>query len=320
MLRQFFAGLVMAVFFTGAGAQAAFPNQPIRLVVPYPPGGFTDILARIIGKQLTESLQQPVIVDNKGGGGSIIGTENVAQAKPDGYTLLLVAPDFAINESLAKKLPYNALSDFALISLAAYSPMVLAVNPSVPAKSVEELIKLAKAKPGTLNFASAGNGTGSHLTAEQFKNMAGIDIAHIPYKGMGPAATALIGGEVSVMFLQLAVAAPHAAAGKLRVLAMPGAERSAIMPDVPTLNETVLPGFSVSPWFGIVAPAGTPKPVVEKLNQAISHVMSLPEVKEQLAKQGAEAASSTPEEFAAFVKAEIPHWAEVVEKSGARID
>lgn len=320
MLRQFLAGMALAIFCTSAIAQSDFPSKSIRFVVPYPPGGFTDILARIIGQKLTESLKQAVIVDNKGGGGSIIGTENVARAPADGYTILMVAPDFAINESLYKTLPYNAVSDFAPVTLAAYSPMVLVVNPSFPAKSVKELIQLAKAKPGTINYASGGNGTGSHLATEQFKSMAGIDMMHIPYKGNGPATTALLGGEVSVMLLQMAVAGPHIAAGKLRALAVPGAERSAAMPELPTIAEAALPGFSVTPWFGVVAPAGTPKAAIAKLNSAIATVMALPEVKEQLTKQGAQAVSSTPEEFAAFIKTEIPHWAKVVKTSGARVD
>jgi tripartite-type tricarboxylate transporter receptor subunit TctC len=198
--------------------------------------------------------------------------------------------------------------------------MVLVVNPSFPAKSVKELIQLAKAKPGTINYASGGNGTGSHLATEQFKSMAGIDMMHIPYKGNGPATTALLGGEVSVMLLQMAVAGPHIAAGKLRALAVPGAERSAAMPELPTIAEAALPGFSVTPWFGVVAPAGTPKAAIAKLNSAIAAIMALPEVKEQLTKQGAQAVSSTPEEFAAFIKTEIPHWAKVVKTSGARVD
>lgn len=320
MGRQLLAGCLLAAFAAGALAQANYPDRPIRFVVPYPPGGFTDMLARLLGQKLTQSLGQSVIVENRGGGGSTIGTDLVARASPDGYTLLMVAPDFAINESLRGKLPYRAQDDFVPIALAAKSPMVLVVNAASDIQSVEQLIDEAKKHPGRINYASGGNGTGAHLAMELFKTRAGIDMVHVPYKGNGPATTALLAGEASVMFLQVAVAAPHVQAGKLRALALPGAERSKAMPGVRTLSESVLPGFDVTSWFGVVAPAGTPAPIVAKLNAVIDAALEQADVKEALMRQGAEVATGTSEGFAAFIRSEIPRWAEVVKASGARID
>lgn len=319
-MKRFIAGLLLAVCATAAFAQSDYPTRAIRFVVPYPPGGFTDILARIISQNLTKRLGQSVVVDNRGGGGSTIGTGIVAKAAPDGYTLLMVAPDIAINESLYSKLPYNAAKDFAPITLAAYSPMVLVAQPSLKATSVAALIALAKANPGKLNYASGGNGTGAHLAMEEFKSKAGIDMVHIPYKGVGPATVAMLGGEASVMFLQLAVAQPQIQAGKLHALAIASAERSPIMPNLPTVAESGLPGFDVTPWFGVVAPAGTPKEVIKRLNSAITDILRQPDVKAQLTKQGAQPVGDTPEAFAAFINREIPRWAEVVKTSGARIN
>ena len=302
-------------------AQDAYPSRPIRLVVPYPPGGFTDILGRLIADKLQDGLGKPVVVDNKGGGGSTIGTGLVAKALPDGYTLLLVAPDLAINESLlAGRTPYDARKAFVPVIQAAWSPMVLVTHPSLPARSVGELIAQAKAQPGKINFASGGNGTGAHLALELFKTRADIDVVHVPYKGNGPALTDLLGGQVSAMFLQYAVAKPQIEAGKLRVLATPSGKRSPAIPQVPTIAESGLPGFDVQPWFGIVAPAGTPAPIVTRLNQEIAKVMTQPEVRKQLAEQGAEPMTSTPQQFAAFLDSEIVRWANVVKASGAKSD
>ena len=319
-MKRIFAVLLIAVCAGGAFAQSDYPAHAIRFVVPYPPGGFTDILARIISQNLTKKLGQAVVVDNRGGGGSTIGTGIVAKAAPDGYTLLLVAPDIAINESLYSALPYNAAKDFSPITLAAYSPMVLVAYPSLKATSVAELIALAKANPGKLNYASGGNGTGAHLAMEEFKTKAGIDMVHIPYKGVGPATVAMLGGEASVMFLQLAVAQPHIQAGKLHALAIASAERSPIMPNVPAVAESGLPGFDVTPWFGVMAPAGTPKEVIKRLNSAITEILKQPDVKAQLIKQGAQPVGNSPEAFAAFIDQEIPRWAKVVKASGAHIN
>lgn len=320
MLRILIATLFLTVSAGSAVAQSDFPSRSIRMVVPYPPGGFTDLLARTIGQKMSQSLGQPIVVDNRGGGGSTIGTDIVAKAAPDGYTLLLAAVDLAINESLYKSLPYSAENDFTPVALVAHSPMVLVANAGSGISSVQELIEQAKAQPGRINYASGGNGTGAHLAMEQFKTRAGVDLTHIPYKGNGPATTAILGGEVSVMFLQMAIAAPHIEAGKLTALALPGAERSDAMPDVPTLSETVLPGFDVTPWFGVLAPAGTPEPIVQRLNTAIVDALNEPDVKEMLTRQGAKPASSSPQNFAQFIRSEIPRWAAVVEASGARVD
>ncbi|MEO8279661.1 MAG: tripartite tricarboxylate transporter substrate binding protein [Ideonella sp.] len=302
-------------------AQTNYPDKTIRLIVPYPPGGFTDILGRIIANELQSGLGQTVIVDNKGGGGSTIGTALVARAPADGYTLLLVAPDFAINESLMEsRLTYDARKDFTPVIRAAWSPMVLVTNPSLPVKNVSELIALAKAQPGKINFASGGVGTGSHLALELFKARAGVNLVHVPYKGNGPASTDLLGGQVAGMYLQYAVAKPFIASGRLRVLATPSGKRSPAMPDVPTIAESGLPGFDVEPWFGIVAPAGTPPAVVNRLNAEIAKVMQQPGVREKLAAVGAVPSLSTPQEFATFIDTEVTRWADVVKASGAKVE
>jgi tripartite-type tricarboxylate transporter receptor subunit TctC len=306
---------------TGVFSQTAYPDKPIRLVVPYPPGGFTDILGRLLSAQLQTRLGQTVVVDNKGGGGSTIGSALVARAPADGYTLLLVAPDLAINESLmASRLSYDARKDFSPVIRAAWSPMVLVTHPSVPAKNVAEFLALAKARPGKINIASGGIGTGAHLALELFKTRAGVDVTHVPYKGNGPATSDLLGGQVSAMFLQYAVAKPHIAGGKLVMLATPSGKRSAAIPDVPTIAESGLPGFDVEPWFGIVAPAGTPTAIVNRLNAEIGKIMQQNDVKEMLASVGAAPSISSPQEFGKFIDSEVTRWAEVVKASGAKAE
>lgn len=318
--RAIFAALALSAC-TTAFSQTAYPDKPIRLVVPYPPGGFTDILGRQLATQLQTRLGQNVIVDNKGGGGSTIGSAMVARAPADGYTLLLVAPDLAINESLmASRLSYDARKDFSPVIRAAWSPMVLVAHPSVPAKNVSEFLALAKARPGKINFASGGIGTGAHLALELFKTRAGVDLTHVPYKGNGPATSDLLGGQISAMFLQYAVAKPHVASGKLVMLATPSGKRSLAIPDVPTIAESGLPGFDVEPWFGIVAPAGTPAVIVNRLNAEIGKIMQQNDVKDMLAGVGAAPSVSTPQEFGKFIDSEISRWAEVVKASGAKAD
>lgn len=320
MVNRILISIVFVVLAGSAAAQTSYPNKPIRFVVPYPPGGFTDILARIVGQKLTESWAQPVMIENRGGGGSTIGTDIVAKAPPDGYTILMVAPDLAINPGLYLKLPYDTVKDFAPVTLVAWGPMVLVVHPSLSAHSVKELIALAKSEPHPLNYASGGNGTGGHLAMELFKTMAGVNMVHVPYKGIGPASNDLLGGQVSLMFLQMAVARPLILAGKLRALAVAGGQRSQAMPELPTVAEAGLPGFDVNPWFGIITRAETPKDIVAKLSTEIGKIMRLPEVKERLSSQGGEPVTDTPEEFATFIKAEIVKWTKVIKESGARVD
>ena len=318
--RAVFAALALSAC-AGVFSQPAYPDKPIRLVVPYPPGGFTDILGRLLSAQLQTRLGQTVVVDNKGGGGSTIGSAMVARAPADGYTLLLVAPDLAINESLmASRLSYDARKDFSPVIRAAWSPMVLVTHPSVPAKNVNEFLALAKARPGKINFASGGIGTGAHLALELFKTRAGVDVTHVPYKGNGPATSDLLGGQVSAMFLQYAVAKPHVAGGKLVMLATPSGKRSPAIPDVPTLAESGLPGFDVEPWFGIVAPAGTPTAIVNRLNAEIGKIMQQNDVKDLLASFGAAPSISSPQEFGKFIDNEVTRWAEVVKASGAKAE
>ncbi len=320
MLRHWIAGACLAAIAGGAAAQDNYPDRSIRFVVPYPPGGFTDLLARTIAPKMGDVLGQSLVIENRGGGGSTIGTDNVAKSDADGYSILMVAPDFAINESLFSELPYSAEEDFRGISLAAYSPMAVVVHPSLGVDTIEELVQLAKDKPGELNYASGGNGTGAHLATELFKTQADIDMLHIPFKGNGPALNAVLSGEVPLIFLQVAVAKPHIEAGKLKALAVPGGERSDVLPDVPTLSETILPGFDVRPWFGVVAPADTPDDITAKLNEAVVTALEDPEVQKTLSDRGAEAAPTTPAEFDEFLANEVPRWREVVEASGARVD
>lgn len=320
MINRILVSVLFVLLAGAAGAQSSYPGKPIRFVVPYPPGGFTDILARLIGQKLTESWTQPVVIENRGGGGSTIGSDIVAKAPPDGYTLLMVAPDLAINPSLYPKLPYDTVKDFAPVTLVAWGPMVLVVHPSVSASSVNELIALAKAESRPLNYGSGGNGTGGHLAMELFKTMAGVNMVHVPYKGIGPASTDLIGGRVSLMFLQMAVARPQILAGKLRALAVAGGQRTQAMPELPTVAEAGLPGFDVNPWFGVVTRAETPRDIVARLSAEIGKIMQLSEVRERLSSQGGESITNTPEEFTTFLNAEIVKWAKVVKESGARVD
>ena len=306
--------------FSGGALADEYPSRPIRFVVPYPPGSVTDLLARIIGQKLTESWKQPVVVENRGGASSIIGTDLVAKAPSDGYTILLVAAQLASNPSLHSKLPYDAEKSFAPVTLLVSSPTVLIVHPSLPVSNLRELIAYAKSRPGQLSYASGGNLTGSHLAGELLKHMAGIDMLHVPYKGTVAAVTAVLSGEVQVAFAQMSNVRPFILSGKLRALAVASGMRSQVMPDLPTVAEAALPGFKVEVWFGVVAPVGTPSAIVSRLNTEIGKIMSMPDVRKQLAPLGAEPVTNTPEEFAAFIRSEIANSAELVKKSGARVD
>ena len=293
-----------------------YPDKPIRIIVPYTPGGFNDTLARTVGQKLQEAWGQPVIVDNRPGGGTLIGTEMAAKAAPDGYTLYMVPFAFAVNPSLYKKLPYDSLKDFAPITLAASTPNLLVVNPALPVNSVKELIALAKSKPGKLNYASTGNGSSNHLSMEKFKMMAGVDITHIPYKGSGPAVTDLMGGQVDLMFDNIPNVLPHVKTGKLKMIAVTSPKRSPHVPDVPTVSESGVPGYEVSVWFGIAAPGGTPKPIITKLNAEIVKILNMPDVKQKFAAQGVDVIGSTPEQFAAYIKEQMEEWGKVVKAAG----
>jgi tripartite-type tricarboxylate transporter receptor subunit TctC len=313
-------GLVAFAFCTVTFAQT-WPAKPIKWIVPFAPGGTTDILARTIGEKLALALGQPVIIENKPGAGGGVGAEFTAKAPPDGYTIMGgTISTHAINASLYKSLPYDPVKDFVPITLIARVPNMLVINPDIPPKSVAELITLLKANPGKYSFASSGNGTSQHLSGELFKSMAGVDMQHIPYKGSPPALQDVVGGQVAMTFDNITTAWPLAKGGKLRALAVTTAKRSAVAPDVPTLSESGLAGYEVGSWQGVFAPAGTPPAIVKRLNNEIVKIINLPEVKEKLIGLGAEPVGNTSEEFAALVKTEVVKWAEVVKTSGAKVD
>jgi tripartite-type tricarboxylate transporter receptor subunit TctC len=310
----------MATLATLAHAQA-WPSKPIKWVVPFAPGGTTDILARTVGEKLALALGQPVVIENKPGAGGGLGADFTAKAAPDGYTIMGgTISTHAINASLYKNLPYDPVKDFVAITLIARVPNMLVINPAVPAKDVKELIALLKASPNKYSFASSGNGTSQHLSGELFKSMSGTDMQHIPYKGSPPALQDVMGGQVTMTFDNITTAWPLAKAGKLRALAVTTAKRSSIAPDVPTLAESGLPGFEVGSWQGVFAPAGTPTAIIKRLNAEIVKILGMPDVREKLGGLGAEIVADSPEEFAALVKTEVVKWADVVKKSGARVD
>lgn len=311
------AGLICGIM--PARAADTYPARPIRMVVPYAPGGNTDVLARMIAQRLSQPLGQQVVVDNRPGGNTLIGTGLVAQAAPDGYTMMLTTLTFAVIPSLYKKPPFDALRDFTPITLAVALPNVLIVHPSVPAKSLKELIAYARANPGKLNYASTGSGTSPHLSMELLKTMAGVDLVHIPYKGGGPAMTDLIGGQVSAQFVGLPVALPHIKSGKLRALAVTSARRASAAADIPAVAET-LKGYELNPWFGVLGPGGMPKSVVRLLQSEISRILNSPELKEQLVKMGAEPVGNTPEQFASYIASEIDKYRKIVKTAGIRIE
>jgi len=299
----------------------AYPRGPVSLVVPFPAGGPTDAMARQLAQRLSDRLGQQVVVDNKGGAGGSIAAEAVAKAKSDGQTLFFgTTGTLAINPSLYSKLRYDPVKDFAPVSLMATTMNVLVVNPELPARNVGELIKLAKTKPNTMTFGSAGNGSSNHLSGELFSSSAGIEITHVPYKGSAPALTDLLGGRLTMMFDTIAQQTGNVAAGKVRALAVTGSKRSPLLPDVPTVQEAGLKDFDVTIWFGVLAPAGTPAPVVERLNREIVAVMSTDEMKKRMQTDGAEARSTSPEEFAALIKRDMAKWGPLVKASGATID
>jgi tripartite-type tricarboxylate transporter receptor subunit TctC len=319
-LSRWALGALFACVALGAFAQG-YPNHAIKLVVPFPAAGTTDILARAAAQKLTEALGQSVVVDNRPGAGGNIGSDLVAKSPPDGYTLLMgTVGTHAINPSLYSKMPYDHVKDFVPIVLVAGVPNVLVVNPALPVNSVADLIKLAKEKPGSINFASSGSGTSIHLSGELFKTMAGVDMTHVPYKGSAPALTDLMGGQVQIMFDNLPSSLQQIKAGKLRAIAVTSLTRAPALPNVPTISESGLPGFEASSWFGVLAPAGTPAPVVARINTEINKWLQSADAREKLLAQGAEAAGGSPEQFAAFIRSETEKWAKVVKASGAKVD
>ena len=299
-----------------------YPEKTIRFIAPYAPGGSTDLLTRSLAQKLTEYLGQTVVADNRPGAGGNVGAEIAAKAAPDGYTILLapVSP-MAINVTLyGKKLPFNPEKDFAPITLVAKVPLVIVVNLAVPAKTLQEFITLAKSRPGKMTYGSSGNGSSNHMTGAMLMSAAQLDMVHVPYKGGGPGMIALLGGEIDMMVAQIPSSRQLHMSGKVRALALSGAKRSAALPDVPTMIESGLPGFEATSWYCVVAPAGTPKAIIDRLNAEIVKALNTPEMRQRLADDGAEVESSTPAELARFVHAEIAKWAKAVKDSGARID
>jgi tripartite-type tricarboxylate transporter receptor subunit TctC len=308
-----------ALFWPGAAASQPYPTKPVRLIVPFPPGGANDIVARIVGQRLHERWGRPVVIDNRGGAGGNIGTEIGARAAPDGYTLTIGSTStFASNVSLYSRLPFDPRKDFAPVALIVTAPNVLSVHPSVPAKSVQELVQLARAAPNKLNYSSFGDGSSAHLVGEMFKRMAGIEAVHIPYKGGGPALAAVIAGEVQMTFSNLSVALPQVKAGKVRGLAVTSVKRAAALPELPTVAESGVPGFQATAWIGLAAPAGTPRALVERINREVIAVVNEPETRQQFLGRGLEPAAGTPADYAQHIRAEIERWSKVIKEAGIK--
>jgi len=300
-------------------AAANYPSKPIRVIVPFAPGGGLDISTRLIGQKLTEKWGQNIVVDSRPGAGTIVGTEIASKAVPDGYTLLMITTTFAINPGLHPKLPYDPFKDFTPVTQLNYQPNIIVVNPSFAAKSVKDLIAMGKSKPGELTFATPGAGSAPHLSAEMFQRAAGISMIHVPYKGIPPAVTDVLGGRVSMLFTTTISAAPHIKSGKLRALALTSGKRQSSMPDVPTIGETI-PGYRAEAFQGMVAPAGVPMPIVNKVAAEVARIVKLPDIAERFQLDGAEGVGSTPKEFAAFLKGEMQKWGKVIKDAGIKPD
>lgn len=323
MIAHVRLALVVFALLLGLGparAQDAYPSKPVRLILPFPPGGGTDILGRLVAERLAARLGQPVVTDNRGGAGGNLGAEAAARAAPDGYTLLFAATTLAISPGLYAKLNYDPFKDLAPISLIAAVPNVMITHPSVPARTLQEFIALARAKPGEMNFGSGGNGTSNHLGGELFNMVAGVKLVHVPYKGVNLAMNDAIAGNVQLVLIGITAAAPQIKAGRLRALAVLAPQRSAALPDVPTAAEAGLPELDVTTWYGLLAPAATPRPVIARLNAEIGRIMHAPELQERLASIAAEPRTSTPEEFGAYIRQEAARWGEVVRKAGLRAE
>jgi tripartite-type tricarboxylate transporter receptor subunit TctC len=304
------------LWIASAGAQGDYPSRVVRIVVPSPPGGGTDIVARVLAQHFSKAFGQSFVVENKPGAGNMIGIEAVARSAPDGYTLLMVPATLALNSVLYKKVPYHPIRDFAPITLAATAPLVLIVHPAVPAQSLAEFVALAKRQPGAMSYGTAGIGTAPHLCMELLKSMAGIDLLHVPYKGTAPAAADVISGQIAAMFATALTARPMIDAGRVRALAVSGPQRVRALPNVPPVAEAGVPGYSAIQWYGLLAPAGTPQPVIVRLNAEAARSLKSGEMRERLAADGAEPHGSTPEEFAALIKSELEKWGRVTRAAG----
>lgn len=319
------SGLVGIAYTAASVAQKGpaapdYPTKPIRIIVPQSPGASTDITARLVAQELNEAFKQPVIVDNRPGSSGIAGAELVARAAPDGYTLMVVASSFSINPALGRKLPYDSIRDFTTVTQLSKFPNMLAAHPSAPVKTLQDVIALAKAKPGQLSYASAGVATGTHMTAELLKFMTGIDILHVPYKGGGPAMTAAMGGQTPLVVSTSVGLLPHVRAGRLRAIAVTSAKRSAAAPDIPTFAESGVPGYEHEPWNGMFGPAGIPKSVLAKVNAEVARILRSPEVKKVFERDGADVVGNTPEQFSAVLKAEIAKWTKVARAAGIKAE
>jgi tripartite-type tricarboxylate transporter receptor subunit TctC len=320
VLRMMLAGCALAALGMTAAAQT-YPSKPIRLIVTFPAGGGADFMGRLIGQKLSESFGQSVIIDNRAGAGGAIGNEAVAKAPADGYSLLLgAAGALVIAHALYAKLPFDTVKDFAPIALLGHVQFAVVTHPSIPARSTKELIALARANPGKLNFGSSGNGGAPHLAGELFKSMAKIEMVHVPYKGLAAAITDLIGGQLEVLFADLNLVQPHIQTRRLRGLAVTGDKRSALMPDLPTVAESALPGYQAGTWYGVLAPAGTPREIIVRLNNEINRILGSNDIKERFATQGAERANVTPEQFAAYIRSELDKWAKVVKAANIKVE
>ena len=316
---RFFLILFLALL-TGVAEGQIYPSRPIRLIVPFPPGGSNDIVARMVAAQLGERLGQQVVVDNRGGAGGVLGSDLAAKSPPDGYTLLLISVAYAFGPALYKNLPYDPERAFAPVGILGSGAAALTVHPSLPVNTVQELIALAKAKPGTLNYASAGVGSLQHLACALFMIQAGIDVVHVPYKGGGPAMADVIAGQAQIVMPSLIQVVPHIKSGRLRVLGTSGTRRSAVLPDVPTISESGVPGYEAHNWWGILAPAGTPAPVVEKLHKDLTSVLSSRETEKRFETEGAEVVRMTPAEFGRFISAELVKWSRVAREVGIKAE
>ncbi len=314
------AALLACLLVAAPASAQEYPNRAVKIIVPFATGGPADIYARFLGQRLQETLGQPFVVEDRPGGGSVVGTDVAAKSAADGYTLLMMSNTHTVNESLIPKKPFQLLRDFIPVAPVNYSDLVMVVHPSVPAKSLKEFLDLVREKPGKLNYASSGPGTPYHMAGELFKALAGVDIVHVPYKGSSGARTDVMGGQVQMMFDAITTMAPHARAGTVRALATTGRARSAVMPDLPTVAEAGVSGYEAVIWLGVMAPAGTPKPIVERLNAEISRIVNSPEVKSLWDKQGAVPMSMTTEEFGRYLRDDIEKWAKVVKISGAKVD